>query len=276
VLTRYSEGDKAFKPYFSGISAESVAFSKDGNWIAYATFPEGTLWRSRLDGSERLRLSDPPITALNPQWSPDGSQIAFWGATKGDVNAIYFVDPKGGRPEQLISERGLPRAEPNWSPDGKQILFEEKTPDGMHSLRILDAQTRRSTLLEGSVGYTSPRWSPDGRYIVAMMKGALNLNLYDFETRKWTRLVNMPVGFPSWSKDGRWIYFVRYPADPAVMRIRIADNKLEQVADLKDFVATGWWGIWLGLDATDAPLMLRDAGTQDVYSLDWNVPNSTK
>ena len=60
------------------------------------------------------------------------------------------------------------------------------------------------------------------------------------------------------------------------MRIRIADKKVEQVADLQDFVATGWWGIWLGIDPTDKPLMLRDAGTQDVYSLDWNVPSSGK
>ncbi len=271
-LTRYSESDKTFKPYLSGISAESVAFSKDGNWIVYVTFPEGTLWKCRADGSERVRISAPPMTALNPRWSPDGKQIAFWGAIRGAGNAIYFVDAKGGRPERLASEKSLLQAEPNWSPDGKQILFEEKTPEGIHSLRMLDVRTRRSTLLEGSLGYTSPRWSPDGRYIVAMMKGALNLNLYDFETRKWTRLIDMPVGFPSWSKDGRWVYFVRYPADPAVMRIRVSDKKLEQVADLRDFVATGWWGIWLGLDGTDTPLMLRDAGTQDVYSLDWNVP----
>jgi eukaryotic-like serine/threonine-protein kinase len=276
VLTRYSESDKTFKPYLAGISAESVAFSKDGKWIVYVTFPEGTLWRSKPDGSDRVRLSDPPITALNPRWSPDGKQIAFWGSIKGDVSSIYLVDSKGGRPDQLVSEQSLARAEPNWSPDGNQILIEEKTPKGLPSLRLLDVRTRRSTLLEGSVGYTSPRWSPDGKYIVAMTNGALSLNLYDFETRKWTRIIDMPVGFPCWSKDGRWIYFVRYPADPAVMRIRIADRKVEQVADLQGFVATGWWGIWLGLDPTDTPLMLRDAGTQDIYSLDWNVPSSGK
>ena len=123
VLERYSDRDKTFKPYLSGISAESVAFSKDGNWIAYVTFPEGTLWRSRLDGSDRLRLSEPPLTALNPRWSPDGKQIAFWGQTKGNINEIYVVDPKVGKPDQLVSDQALPRAEPNWSPDGKQILL---------------------------------------------------------------------------------------------------------------------------------------------------------
>jgi hypothetical protein len=38
---------------------------------------------------------------------------------------------------------------------------------------------------------------------------------------------------------------------------------------LRGFLATGFWRFWLGLDPEDAPLMLRDSGTQDVYSLDW-------
>jgi hypothetical protein len=46
-------------------------------------------------------------------------------------------------------------------------------------------------------------------------------------------------------------------------------SQARQVADLKGFLATGFWGFWLGLDPEDSLLMLRDAGTQDVYSLDW-------
>jgi hypothetical protein len=41
------------------------------------------------------------------------------------------------------------------------------------------------------------------------------------------------------------------------------------VVDLKGFNPTGLWGIWLGLDPDDSPLMLQDNGTEDVYSLDW-------
>ena len=69
----------------------------------------------------------------------------------------------------------------------------------------------------------------------------------------------------------KYIYFLHYPENPAVLRIRINDRKLEQVADLKGFLATVFWGFWLGLDPEDSPLMLRDAGTQDVYSLDWTA-----
>jgi hypothetical protein len=42
-------------------------FSKDGQWVAYASFPDGTLWKSRADGSQRLQLSYPPLTAVLPR-----------------------------------------------------------------------------------------------------------------------------------------------------------------------------------------------------------------
>jgi serine/threonine protein kinase/Tol biopolymer transport system component len=272
MLSRYNREIGQFAPFFSGLSIEETTFSKDGKWIAYVAYPEGTLWRSRLDGSERLRLTDPPLHALNPHWSPDGKQILFWGDRTGEPTKIYIVSANGGSPEQLLPGDAVPRYEPYWSPDGNRILFEEALPNGSRTLKLLDQRTHRVVPVPGSEGYTSPRWSPEGRYIVAMTRNALKMVLFDFETRKWSDLLAAtPVGFPSWSRDGKYVYFVRYPENAAVLRIRIRDRKLEQIVDLKDFTPTGYWGVWLGLDPNDSPLLLRDAGTQDVYSLDWEA-----
>ena len=65
-LTRYDLKSGRFEPFLGGISAEYVSFSKDGQWVAYVSYPEGTLWRSRADGSERLQLTYPPSQVLNP------------------------------------------------------------------------------------------------------------------------------------------------------------------------------------------------------------------
>jgi len=70
-LTRYDLKSGRFESYLGGISAEYVSFSKDGQWVAYVAYPEGTLWRSKMDGSERLQLTYAP-QALMPRWSPDG------------------------------------------------------------------------------------------------------------------------------------------------------------------------------------------------------------
>ena len=53
-LVRYDAKSGQFLPFLSGISAENVAFSKDGNWVAYVSYPDGVLWRTKVDGSERL------------------------------------------------------------------------------------------------------------------------------------------------------------------------------------------------------------------------------
>jgi len=58
----------------------------------------------------------------------------------------------------------------------------------------------------------------------------------------------------------------------SVVRIRIRDHKAEQVADLKSFVTVGRYGGWLALTPVDSPLLLRDTGSQDVYSVDWQAP----
>ena len=269
TLSRYNQQLAEFLPFLSGISAEGTTFSKDGKWIAYVTYPVGSLWRSRVDGSERLQLTDPPIYPLNPRWSPDGKQIAFWGVRKGTVDEIYTVPADGGTPQPLAPGNAVARREPNWSPNGDRILFEEVAPNAPPVLRLLDLQSHRVSSIPGSVGYTSPRWSPDGRHIVAMTKDARKLVLFDFQSGKWSDLIQTTNGFPNWSRDSQYVYFLHYGEKPAVLRIRISDHKLEQVADLRGFLATGFWRFWLGLDPEDAPLMLRDSGTQDVYSLDW-------
>jgi hypothetical protein len=66
-LVRYDPKSNQFVEYLGGLSAEGVAFSPDANRMVYTAYPEGTLWRSRLDGSERQQLTFPPMVALLPR-----------------------------------------------------------------------------------------------------------------------------------------------------------------------------------------------------------------
>jgi hypothetical protein len=56
-VVRYDERSKQFVPFLSGVSAEFVTFSKDAQFVAYVTYPDGALWRSKADGSDRLQLT---------------------------------------------------------------------------------------------------------------------------------------------------------------------------------------------------------------------------
>jgi Tol biopolymer transport system component len=94
-LARYDAKSAEFVPFLSGISAEGVSFSKDGQWVAYVSYPEGTLWTSKLNGSQRLQLSYPPLYAMNPRWSPGGKQIVFCAFSPGQKEKLYTVSTDG-------------------------------------------------------------------------------------------------------------------------------------------------------------------------------------
>src|SRR5271169_1869187 len=76
-LVRYDMKSHQFLPFLSGISATNPTFSRDGKWVAYASYPDHTLWRSRSDGSERLQLTYPPMRVRFPYISPDGTKVSF-------------------------------------------------------------------------------------------------------------------------------------------------------------------------------------------------------
>ena len=121
-LMRFESKLGQFVPYLGGISALDVDVSKDGQWVTYVSYPEGVLWRSRVDGSQRLQLSSLPMQATLPRWSPDGKRIAFSASVPGEPDRIHVVAADGGRPAQLTA-RNHYETDPNWSPDQNSLMF---------------------------------------------------------------------------------------------------------------------------------------------------------
>jgi Tol biopolymer transport system component len=271
-LVRYDIKSGQFVPFLGGVSGESSAFSKDRNWVAYVSYPEGTLWRSRLDGSDRRQLTFPPRYAYGPHWSPDGKQILYSEfGSDGQLKAC-LISAEGGSCKQVTPPDPNFQGDPNWSPDGTKIVFSGEFNDPETEIRILDLATNKVSTLPGSRGIFSPRWSPDGRYIAATSFDGSRVMLFDFVNQQWKELEKGIVGWPNWSKDGRYLYYLELGGTGSVRRVNIATSKIEQIANLKNFTTTGRFGISLVLAPDDSPLMLRNAGTQDIYSLDWEEP----
>jgi Tol biopolymer transport system component/DNA-binding winged helix-turn-helix (wHTH) protein len=273
-LSRYDSKAEQFVPFLSGISAEFVDFSRDRQWITYVTFPDQILWRSKIDGSERLQLTSNSARAVYPRWSPDGKRIAFCDVAPGKPGKIFVISSDGGTPEPLLNE-SRNEMDPNWSPDGASIAFSyfpvfDRTPPNELGIFIVNVNSRSVQKVPGSDGLWVPRWSPDGRYMVARSTDPLGLMLYDFRSQKWSRIAEKTyVGVMSWSSDGRYIYYLRRGNDPAILRMRIPGGSAEQIASLKGVRQTGYrGGFWMGLSPDDSPLILQDVGTQEIYSLD--------
>jgi len=194
-IVRYDSASKTFVPFLKGVSAEGLAFSRDRKWVAYVSYPEGALWRSATDGSQRLQLSAPSMRASLPRWSPDGKRIAFMSSQAGQPERIFVVDADGGAPQQITSGKDG-AYDPSWSPDGNSLAFGRNFMQGSRKLdiEILNLATHGSSILPGSEGLWSPRWSPGGRYISALSADVRGLLLFDWQSRTWTPLAKADFG----------------------------------------------------------------------------------
>jgi Tol biopolymer transport system component/DNA-binding winged helix-turn-helix (wHTH) protein len=263
---------RSFIPYFDGASVTDLAFSADGGRVAYISVPEGALWTSRIDGSDRIKLSDPSVMeAALPRWSPDGSQIVFMARTQNTDWRGQLAAANGHGLRELIPG-AVAGFDPGWSPDGQSILMAVgdlgATSD---KISILDLQTEKLAPVPGGENLFSPRWSPDGRYIAAITTDSQTLMLFDRTHQQWSVLAHTGIGFPSWSHDGQYLYFDSIlTEDPAFFRVRISDRQLERITSLKDIHRLwGPNGEWSGLGPDDSLLVTRDIGSSEIYSLNW-------
>jgi eukaryotic-like serine/threonine-protein kinase len=277
-LVRYDSKSGDFVPYLGGISAGDLDFSRDGQWISYVSYPENTLWRSKLDGSERLQLTYTPMRAALAHLSPDGKQIAFSGATPGKPWKVYLISKDGGNPQPLTSEE-VQETDPTWSQDGKTLAFghvNNAQPEQTF-IALFDLATHKISQLPGSQGIFGPRWSPDGRYIVAISSDNNKLMLCDVKAGKWRPLnVNQNFGYLAWSHDSAYVYFDTFlSSDSGYFRVRISDSKLEKLADLKkvrEFNDQFSPASWTGLGPGEVLLLPRNISTQEIYAFDLQLP----
>jgi eukaryotic-like serine/threonine-protein kinase len=271
-LTRYDTASGQFVPFLGGVPAEHLSFSSDGQWVAYVTYPDGELWRSKVDGSQKLRLAS-GVRALLADWSPDGKRISF--VARQPKVALQVISMDGGIPESLPMGDS-PTLAHSWSPDGNTMVLGEWIGTKAPVLRLLDLKTRQVSIVPGSEDLFYPIWSPDGRYIAADAWGGPRNGtwIYNVSTHEWKRLPLVDYGYWSWSHDSKYIYYdAILGKDAEVMRLRVADGQIEKIANLTGIRRVqGAFSEWFGLGPGDTPVLLRNTGNEQVYALDWEAP----
>ena len=261
-------------------SLDSLDYSRDGKWLAYVSYPDGILWRSRADGSDRLQLTYPPIMAAAPQWSPDGTQIAFSRIRVGEPWQIDIVPAEGGTPQSVFPE-ARNQSSAAWSGDGQSLIFGrlpwlESGKNLPVRLEKVDLHSHKLSEIPGSEDMLTPSVSPDGKFLSALHTAAAQqLWIYDFGSTKWSDL-NSTTGYrPVWTRDSKALYLINREGE--LQRYRSATGKLESVAKMPDRMPPfglanqslqGLAFLSIGLDG--APLVARDQGSSQIYAIKWH------
>jgi DNA-binding winged helix-turn-helix (wHTH) protein/Tol biopolymer transport system component len=234
---RYDSKTRRFESYLNGLSTNVFEFSADRKWIAYVSYPDMSLWRSRVDGTDKMQLTFAPVRAYGPQWSPDGSQIVFMDVRFGRPWTVSLISSSGSPPQSY------PGGDPNWLPDGRSFIYVLAKPDDRAPFAGIfrrDLDSGKISSIPNSEGRYSARVSPNGRYI-AFSQAATELLLFDSKTNRWSSLANGELfSYNLWSHHGKYVYMRDYHAgSPRIVRVRIQDARMEEVVSLKDRPSTG-------------------------------------
>jgi TolB protein len=158
----------------------SVSWSPDSKEVVYSM--AGSLWRQKIDSKTAQQLTDGPGYDYQPDWSPDGKNVAYVSYQK-DAMELWLLDLATGKMQQLTND-GAVNVEPRWSPDGKRIAFVSTSYNKrFHIFRadVRDGKLENAVRLTGETKIALPRY-----YYSA----------YDMEIS------------PVWTRDGQEILFI--------------------------------------------------------------------
>ena len=178
-----------------------------------------SLCRLSPDGSELPPLTPPGSIDRQPEWSPDGTRIAF---IRGDP--MYDGDEVGTK-IVIVTQDGdesiipLPRRDyeaPTWSPDGQSLAFENQGQIFRVGVDGSDLMPVTGPHSDDLSAYT-PAWSPDGTQIAfsghtfdpVVKKSLQSIYLSDIDGSDRVEITqpDLEASAPAWSPDGRRLAF---------------------------------------------------------------------
>ena len=243
----YLNGDPAIALSSLPAHTSDPTISLTAHRLAYVDLLRNvSLWRMSADGpgkDEQLIASDFIDSA--PDYSPDGSQIAFESDRSG-ATEIWVCRSDGQQPRRVTNIFGPMTGSPRWSPDGRMLAFDSRLK-GRSVIFTVSASggspIRITTGAFDTADNVVPSWSHDGR----------SLYFSSNRTGRWEAWrkrisgddesqITKQGGFNGIeSPDGKSLYYVQDTSKTTVWRVPLSGGKSQQVSEA---LGAGMWGYW--------------------------------
>jgi eukaryotic-like serine/threonine-protein kinase len=220
----------------AGTDASRPTIARQAANVAYVrTVRNMSLWRADLEHPQNspVRIIASTRAELQPDYSPDGSKIAFI-STRSGQSEVWTAGADGSNPVQITSQ-GFSPAAPRWSPDGQHLAF-AKRPGGNVDVYVVDAQggtPRRMTTNPGMDA--SAYWSRDGKSIYFASNRTGRQEVWKMPSNGSAAEVQVTHdgGWRSReSLDGKFLYYQKFDL-PGLFRMPVNGGPEERIADVQ-------------------------------------------
>jgi Tol biopolymer transport system component len=210
----------------AGAEREAIqpSISRKGNRMAYVSrFTDMHIWRARVDGKGEARaLIASTMYDTDPQYSPDGTRIAFRSTRSGN-GAIWVADVEGMGASRVADLNGPTIGAPRWSPDGRMLSFDARA--GEQSVIYLapanSSAPPRPLAGPSEANDMLPSWSADGKFLYF---GSSRSGRWDLWKQPVSggraEQITRDGGFDAFeTADGKYIYYSKGPMVPGIWRL---------------------------------------------------------
>jgi Tol biopolymer transport system component len=219
------------------------AISRRGHRLAYVnSTSDVNIWRVSTSGGEAARLIASTLRDTSPQYSPDGSRIAFRSDRSG-YDEIWTCDREGREPVRITNFHGPLTGSPRWSPNSQELAFDTR-PEGhsdIYTVRADGGQPRRLTQDRSS--HVVPSWSSDGKsvYYASNQTGAWQVWRQPVAGGSAVQVTRNGGFAPFESADGTYVSYAKDPAAPGIWRVPVQGGSETPVLDA---LPAAMWGNW--------------------------------
>jgi Tol biopolymer transport system component/DNA-binding winged helix-turn-helix (wHTH) protein len=226
----------------------TASLSGQGNRLAYSRFTaDADIHQTEISVNEKRVVRTGPFlssTAIEslPEYSPDGSQIAFVSARSG-VQEIWISGADGSSSYQLTNFQGDPEVSfPRWSPDGRRLVFA-----GGRSVYVWDLNARRAVVVAKDVAREAVAdWSRDGKWLYLLSNRTGREEIWKMPAAGSPEMIQVTKnggGAMRASPGGRFLYYAKGERGPALFRVPVTGGEevqvIEKIANNGCFALTG-------------------------------------